>query len=182
MTMALGVYLYFIPDGNFAPFAKPFLDVFASHEQGPEAQRLLNIIFPLLPGIFTVSWMIMLLLNTAIAQGLLVHIKANLRPTPSLMVVRLPQSFLIVLGLSLLLSFIGVGTLELLGKNAALTLSFPFFLAGLGIVHALIHRTSFAKWGLIAFYVLLLVFFWTAGLVIFLGAIRPWIEKEASAN
>lgn len=183
LTLALGVYLYFIPDGNFAPFAKPFLDVLASHDGSPEVERYLNAIFPLLPGIFVLSWMIMLLLNTAIAQGLLVRTKANLRPTPSFMVVRLPQSFLIVLGLSLLLSFIGVGTVELLGKNAALTLTFPFFFAGLGVVHALFHKTSFAKWGLIAFYALLAAFFlWTAGLVIVLGVIRPWIEKESYEN
>jgi uncharacterized protein YybS (DUF2232 family) len=182
MIVALGIYIYFIPDGNFHLLVKPFLEIFASHGQPHEIERLLNIIFPLLPGIFTVSWMIMMLLNMAIAQSILIHMKANLRPTPSLKTVRVPQSFLIVFALSMILSFIGVGSLELLGKNAALTLSFPFFIAGLGVVHALLGKTSFAKLSLIIFYAVLLTLFWPALIVLLLGVLRPWIEKEADKN
>jgi hypothetical protein len=126
--------------------------------------------------------MLMMLFNAAIAQGVLTRIKANLRPTPSFKTLQIPTSFLIVLGLALLLSCIGVGTLELLGKNAALTLTFPFFLSGIGIVHHLCHKTAFATVSLVIFYCALLLLLWPALFVILLGILRPWIEKFRETN
>lgn len=182
MVFALGVYLYLIQSGNIHILTKSVINTFDPQGHIKNGETLLLKIFPFLPGLFTFSWMLMMLFNAAIAQGFLTRIKANLRPTPSFKALQIPKSFLIVLGLSLLLSVIGVGTLELLGKNAALTLSFPFFLGGLGIVHYLFQKTSFAKVGLIIFYCVLLLFLWPAILVIFLGMLRPWIEKPTTAN
>ena len=182
MVFALGVYLYLMQGQHIPTITEGILRPFSGQEHIKDAEAFLIKIFPFLPGFFTFSWMLMMLLNAAIAQGFLTYIKANLRPTPSCRSLQVPTSFLIVLGFSLFLSFVGVGTLELLGKNAALILAFPFFLAGLGIVHHLMHQTSFAKVGLTIFYGLLLLFLWPALFVIFLGMLRPWIEKPVALN
>jgi hypothetical protein len=182
MIFALGAYLYLTQGANLQILVKNIVKLLdpQGHMQGGEA--FLIKIFPFLPGFFTFSWMLMMLLNASIAQVFLTRIKANLRPTPSFKIIQIPKSFLIILGLSLLLSVIGVGTLELLGKNAALILAFPFFLSGLGIVHFLLHKTAFAKTGLTVFYCILLLFLWPALLVIFLGILRPWIQKSTITN
>lgn len=182
MVLALGIYLYLIQNQNIYDLAKNILILFDPQNHIKNGESLLIKIFPFLPGFFTFSWMLMMLFNATIAQGFLSRIRANLRPTPEFKAIQIPKSFIIVFSLSLLLSFIGVGTLGLLGKNAALTLSFPFFLGGLGMVHFLFHKTSFAKIGLIVFYCALLLFLWPAFFVIFLGILRPWIEKPTVQN
>lgn len=182
MVLALGAYLYLTQDKNLYTVTKNIINFLDPQGHIKGAEDLLIKLFPFLPGFFTFSWMLMMLFNASIAQGFLTRIKANLRPSPSLEGVQIPKSFLIVFGISLLLSVIGVGTLELLGKNAALTLSFPFFLSGLGIVHFFLHKTAFAKAGLIVFYCTLILFLWPAGLVILLGMLRPWVEKPRIAN
>lgn len=182
MIFSLGGYLYLLQGQNIHKIIQIILTNFDPHGNIKDGETLLMTLFPFLPGFFTFSWMLMMLLNASIAQGFLGRIKANLRPTPSFKEIQLPSSFLIALGLSLLLSVIGVGTLELLGKNAAFTLTFPFFLTGLGIVHYLFHRTSFARVGLTLFYCFLLLFLWPAFLVVFLGMLRPWIEKVKPTN
>lgn len=182
MIVALGVYLYWAKDGNLYALSKNFLSAFDPQGQVKNGEALLMKLLPFLPGLFAFSWMVMMLLNAAIAQGILVRIKANLRPTPSFRALQIPKSFLIAMGLSLVLSVVGVGTLELLGKNGALLLAFPFFLSGLGIIHFLLQKTSFAKIGLTIFYCVLIFFLWPALLVVLLGMLKPWIEKSPSTN
>jgi uncharacterized protein YybS (DUF2232 family) len=181
MIVALGVYLSFFQENNVQPFIRAFLQ-HVDPQALKDVEPLLATLFSFLPGFFTFSWMLLMVLNASVAQGILVRFNANLRPTPSFKAIQLPKNFLIAVGLSLALAFIGVGTLELLGKNAALVLSFPFFLTGLGIVHYLFHKTSFAKVGLTLFYCALLLFLWPALFVIFLGLVRPWIEKPHLAK
>lgn len=182
MIIFIGVYLFFLEGRDIHTIVKIILDNFDPHGNVANGKALLTQLFPFLPSFFTFSWMLMMLVNGAIAQGFLGRIKANLRPTPSLYAIQLPYSFLVTLALSLILAIIGVGTLELLGKNAALTLTFPFFLTGLGVIHSLLHKTSFAKVGLTFFYCLLLLFLWPALLVVLLGMVKPWIEKLSPTN
>lgn len=182
MILALGAYLYFTQQQNMYTLAKNVLSLFDPQGHIKDGERLLVKLFPFLPGFFTFSWMFMILLNAAIAQGFLAYRKANLRPTPAFQGVQVPKSFIVAFALSLVLSFVGVGTLELLGKNAAITLSFPFFLSGLGIVHSLLHKTSFARLGLVIFYCALLLLLWPAFFVILLGMTRPWIENPMGTN
>ncbi|MBA3814133.1 MAG: DUF2232 domain-containing protein [Alphaproteobacteria bacterium] len=189
MTLSLGAYIYLTQGENLSTFSTSIVSLLDPQGHIPGAETLLMQIFPFLPGIFTFSWILVMLFNASIAQVFLTLIKANLRPTPSFEAVEMPKSFLITLALSLLLSIVGVGTLELLGKNAALILTLPFFLSGLGIVHFLLHKTAFAKTRLVFFYCSLLLFYcslllflWPALLVIFLGMLRPWIQKLTIAN
>lgn len=181
-VFALGFYLYLTQGESVNTLTRVLLNTIDPQGHIKNAEDLFTKIFPFLPGLFTFSWMLMMLFNLIIAQEFLSRIKANLRPTPSFKVIQIPQSFLIVLGISLLLSFIGVGTLELVGKNATLILAFPFFLCGLGIVHFLFQKTPFAKAGLIVFYSVTLLFIWPAVLVVCLGMLRPWIEKPVTTN
>lgn len=182
MLMALAVYLYLTQGGDPHLILKPLLNTFDPQGHLKEAESLILKILPFLPGVFAFSWSVMMLLNAVLAQGLLIRFNRNLRPAPSSSNLNVPNGFSIVFGLSLLLSYIGVGSLEILAKNAAFVLVFPFFLVGLSLVHIWIHRTAYPTAGLVIFYSLLLLLFWPFLIVILLGILKPWIEKSISPN
>jgi hypothetical protein len=182
MLLALGAYLYITQTQDVHLLAKNLLKSLDPHQQMTDMAPLLLKILPTVPGIIALSWGMMMMLNGALAQTLLVQTKRNLRSTPRLKDLEAPQSFLILLGLSLLLSVIGVGSLEILGKNAAIVLIFPFFLIGLGLIHKWLQQTPYTIIWLTIFYVLLLVFIWLALIVIVFGIIKPWIKKSAPSN
>ncbi|MBI2707377.1 MAG: hypothetical protein HYX35_03575 [Proteobacteria bacterium] len=179
MLLALGGYFYLTEGGDPQTLIKTLLNTLDPEGHMRDAQPILVKIFPVLPGFFAFSWGIMMLVNGVLAQGLLVRFNRNLRPSPSLENLSVPKSFLIAFALFFLLSFVGVGHLEILGKNGAFVLAFPFFLVGLGLVHRWLHKTSYALVGLTLFYFLLGLFLWPIVFVILLGILKPWIEKSA---
>ncbi len=182
MLLALAAYIYVIKGWDVTIVVKNFLKAIDPEGQLKDMEPLITQIIPFLPGLFAFWWGLMMLINGALAQGLLVRFKRNLRPSPSFQDLEAPRVFLILLGISFILSLIGVGYLGLLGKNSVLIFAFPFFLIGLSLVHRWFHKTSFATLGLTVFYFVLLVFFWPVVFVILLGILKPWIEKSISSN
>lgn len=182
MLLGLGVYLYFTHGGDTQIFVKMLLKNLDPHNQIREAEPLLRTILPLLPGFFALSWAVMMLINGSLAQGVLVRFQRNLRPSPSLKTLEPPKMFLILFGLALLLSLIGVAPLELLGKNTAFVLAFPFFLIGLGFVHGWFQKTPYATISLTFFYFFLLLLIWPALFVVLLGILKPWIAKSPHSS
>ena len=153
------------------------LETFDPQKQMEPFKSVLIDILPMLPGLYVFSWTLMMLVNGSLAQGILVKYGKNLRPSPSLIDLDASNNFVLLLGLSLVLSFVGVGSLEVLGKNAAFILVFPFFLIGLGMVHHWFQKTSYPTTGLTVFYFMLFLFLWPAFFLIVLGIMKPWIEK-----
>ena len=182
MLLALGGYIYLTHGIEPHSLVKTVLKTVDPQGQMRDAEAIFVKLFPFLPGIFAFSWMLIVLFNAALAQGLLIRFNRNLRPSPSLEGLTAPKSFIIVLGLSLILSMVGVGYLELLGKNTIFVLIFPFFLIGLGLIHQWLNKTSFATAGLIIFYLVLILFIWLAFFVILLGILKPWIERLSPPN
>lgn len=177
MLLALGAYIYLMQGSNVADLVKTLFKTIDPQNHMREIEPIFVKIFPLLPGFFAFSWTIMMLINASFAQGLLIRFKRNLRPSPSFEDLEAPKSFLILLGLSLLLSVVGVGYVELLGKNVAFVFIFPFFLIGLGFIHQWLHKSKFSMAWLTLFYFFLFVFLWPAIFVILLGILKPWLEK-----
>jgi hypothetical protein len=177
-VIALGTYLYFTHGEDGQTFVNSFLKVFDSEGQLKDAKPLLQMLFPFFPGFFALSWSVMMIVNGTLAQSLLVRFHHNLRASPTLSNLRAPDKLTLILGLSLLLSLFGVGTLGLIGKNFTIIFLFPFFLIGLGMIHSWLHKTSFATLGLTIFYFCLLVLFWPIFIVILIGVLKPWIEKN----
>lgn len=182
MLLALAAYIYLMQGNNVTDLVRTLFEALDPQNHMREMEPVFVKIFPLLPGFFAFSWTIMMLINASFAQGLLIRFKRNLRPSPSFEDLDAPKSFLILLGLSLLLSLVGVGYVELLGKNASFVLIFPFFLIGLGLIHQWFHKSKFSTAGLTIFYFLLFVFLWPAIFVILLGILKPWLEKLTLAK
>lgn len=176
MLIAFGVYLSTTQGEDPHFYAHKLREIFDPQGQIQEAESFFSKILPIIPGLFALSWGMTIFSNGIIAQGILVRLKKNLRPTPSLKTLHLSQIFSIAFVLFLFLSFVGVGYIEVLGGNAVCVLALPLFLTGFSLVHHWIHKTSHTTIALTLFY-LLLIFVWPTLIVVALGILKPWIEK-----
>ncbi|MBT5265903.1 MAG: DUF2232 domain-containing protein [Rhodospirillaceae bacterium] len=133
----------------------PAVDV-DSVERGAEALETWKAVFlESLPGWAAVVWASLMILNGLTAQWIVARSGRNIRPTPSMASIKLPQWLMGALAALLLLSFVTDGTPGYLVDNLIPIVSLPFFLAGLGLAHALAgHRRGL----LVGAYLIALIF------------------------
>lgn len=182
MLLCFGSYWYLTQGEDLQGMIKNLLTSINPQVYPPDLEAILGIAISFLPGFMALSWTFIMFLNGILAQNLLVKAKRNLRPSPAFQDIEISKSFLISLGVSILLAMVGVGYVQLLGKNSALILAFPFFVSGLEIIHKWLHKTSYPVVAFVAFYGILLFFSWVAFLIMLLGILKPWIEKSTQSN
>ena len=154
--------------------------------QPPDMQeKIIDNVVLVLPGTVALSWLVMLVINGALGQGLVLRFKRNMRPNPDFAMLELPN-WLSVLGAALLIgSIILPGSFGYFAKNAAFIMALPFFLVGLSVIHVAARRISAGMLLLILFYLLMLLFGWPAIFVAFFGLIEQragFRQKWASAS
>ncbi|MGB8274386.1 MAG: DUF2232 domain-containing protein [Alphaproteobacteria bacterium] len=149
----------------------------ATPEQG-RIEAFARGIAPILLGLGTAMWMMVIAIDGILAQGLLARFKRSLRPSPAVEDVDLPHWLVVALAAAVALTFIG-GPAKFLGQNAIAVLGVPFFFAGLAVVHALVRRLSGGPLALFAFYVIMAIFGWPVLLVAGLGLIDQWVAFRA---
>ena len=137
-------------------------------------EATVGIMAPLFPGAAGVAWLLMIIVNVSLAQGLLVKLGHNLRPTPSYRDLQLPQWISWPLVGSAVLALLGTGEMEYTGRNLAMILAVPYFFLGLTIFHAWAHRVSFTGTLLVFFYLMLVLWGWSALMVAGLGVVDQW--------
>ncbi|MBT3333940.1 MAG: DUF2232 domain-containing protein, partial [Rhodospirillaceae bacterium] len=127
----------------------------------PEQQEMLMGMVEYVPGVFAISWTLGLIFNGILAQGLLVRFGYNVAPSPNLADIRLPAVWIGVLLGALFLSS-AAGLIGVLGKTLAAIAIVPYFLLGLGVVHAYFRawKARSAALILLIFFYLLMPFFW----------------------
>ncbi|MFI4948727.1 MAG: DUF2232 domain-containing protein [Alphaproteobacteria bacterium] len=146
------------------------LDRLARHPL-PDRDLAAGLIVMVLPGVLVASWMIMLIANAVLAQGLLARFGANWRPSPDLAGLGLPLWVPMALGVAALAVVVG-GSLRFVGLNMLIALSVPFCLAGLAVLHAAARRMSHPQATLIGFYMLAAFFGWPFLAVAILGLLE----------
>jgi hypothetical protein len=137
----------------------------------PDRDRAAELIAMVLPGVVVASWMIMLIANAMLAQGVLARFGANWRPSPDLAGLGLPLWVPVALGLAAAAIVFG-GSLRFVGINMLIALSVPFCLAGLAVLHAAARRTTHPQAALIGFYMLAAFFGWPFLAVAILGLLE----------
>lgn len=130
---------------------------------------------PALPGVVVVSWLIMTIVNGALAQGLLMRFGRNRRPPMRLAEMELPGWVVLAFAGAVAAAAMLPDGMDFLALNVALVLSLPFGLAGLSVVHAFANRQSAKVALLVGFYLFLFLFGWPILLLIGLGVIEQWI-------
>jgi len=131
-----------------------------------------------LPALLFTTWLVMVLVNAAGAQALLVRLGRNRRPSPAYRQLQLPDWLAAVLVFSALASRLSDGDVGYVGASAALVTLIPFMLLGLAGIHHWVAGKPQARVILAATYGLLaLVFVWAALALAILGMVRFWTMR-----
>jgi hypothetical protein len=133
-----------------------------------ERDALTEAFAAVVPGILAASWMMLVITNAVLAQGVLARFGANWRPSPRLAALVLPIWITALLGAAAGAALFD-GPARFLGINAMIVLFVPFCLAGLAVMHAVINRLARPAIPLVLFYLLAGLFGWPLVLVAFLG-------------
>lgn len=150
-------------------------------EQLAAARELTIAVFP---GVAGLQWAAMILVNGLLAQGVLARFSANLRPSPDMRDIRLPNWAPFPLAVAALLAAVTDGTLGYLGWNAVPILCLPFFLSGLGLIHALASALNGKRWLLHVTYTLMILSFLLPALqfvwllLVFAGLVDHWADLK----
>lgn len=150
-------------------------------EQLAAARELTIAVFP---GVAGLQWAAMILVNGLLAQGVLARFSANLRPSPDMRDIRLPNWAPFPLAVAALLAAVTDGTLGYLGWNAVPILCLPFFLSGLGLIHALASALNGKRWLLHVTYTLMILSFLLPALqfvwllLVFAGLVDHWVDLK----
>jgi len=128
-----------------------------------------------MPGVIAASWMAMVVINGVLAQGLLARLHRNLRPSPRMAEIDLPQWLIGAVAIALIGAFMP-GNPRFVGANLFLILMPAYVMAGLGVVHALTARMASRGLLLTATYTLVLLFGWPLIIAALLGLAEPWLN------
>jgi hypothetical protein len=130
---------------------------------------------PLFIGVSGVTWMLMLVVNAVLAQGVLARRGWNLRPTPNWSALTLPEWMAWPLVGTAVVALASSGDMGYMAHNLVLIFAAPYFFLGLAVVHSLARLAPWKGFVLAAFYVTLGLFLAFAGpAVVGLGVIEQW--------
>lgn len=150
------------------------LAAMAPHLGDGQRTRAVGAMAPLFPGAVGASWLLMSVVNAALAQTILVRMQRNLRPSPAYAETTLPQWMSWPLVAAAAMSLVGSGDFQYLGRNLAMVLAVPFFFVGLGVIHTLARRLAYKGLILISLYLVLVLSGWAMVAVAALGVVEQW--------
>lgn len=148
----------------------------AAREANPA--ELAATMAPLLPSAIAFGWLLVMVINGALAQGLAVLLKQNRRPSPQYRAVVMPRMLAGLLAVAVVAAFVLPHGSAYIGITMATVLAVPFLLQGLAVMHGLAARTAMPGFLLAAFYAVLVVGS-LGGFLIVLVAILGLIEQWA---
>ena len=140
----------------------------------PQRGQVAATLATIIPGVIAASWMVMAVVNAALAQGVLARFNANWRPSPDIAGLGLPRWVPLALAAAVAGVAIG-GPARLIGLNAIIALSVAFCLAGLAVLHAAVRRLSHPAMLLVSFYTLAGLFGWPLVAIAVLGLFESWL-------
>lgn len=141
-----------------------------------DQQALTDRLTPFFLGFSAITWLLMMIVNSGMAQSLLASRRWNRRPMPRWSELRLPEWFDWVLISAAATALVATGDAGFVARNTVLILLTPYFLVGLAVAQVLARHTTMPRLMLAAFYIILTIFFLIgAGLVAVLGIVEQWI-------
>lgn len=122
-----------------------------------------------LPGALIASWLIMLAVNAALAQGALTRLGRNRRPSLDLGRIELPIGFAFALVASGALWYFADGGAAFVGQTLTIAIATPYLFIGLAVVHQVSRPWPGRRFALFLFYLLMLLLLGVPGLVFVAG-------------
>ena len=178
VTAAAAVVHIDVPGGFQAAVAGYVDRILSAHFALPPADRQVVAarLVPVLPGATVMSWIVMITINAALAQALVVRTGKNRRPTPAYGSLDLPEWISWVLVAAAAVTLFAGGTLEYVGRNLTMILAMPFFLSGLGFIHVLARQLAAPGLALTIVYTIVVFSGWAVLAVAGLGMIERWAD------
>ena len=153
----------------------------ASYDESLQ-QAAIDTVAPFFPSALFVFWLVMMVVNAALAQGMLVRWNRNLRPTPDITQLKLPNILPMAIAAAGVIALLAEGTFTYAARNLVVILSVPYFFSGLGVIHALMRRVADSILPLVLFYVFLLFLGWPIFMITGLGLIDHWMGLRETLN
>ena len=146
---------------------------------GEQVEVLLQAAVRWMPGLGAAAWIGLIATNGVLAQGALAGFGWARRPAPTLAGIMVPWWALVLLALALAAAVLGRdllgGEIAFAGSNLTVILAIPFLFQGLGVIHALVSRSTKRTWLLVGVYSAVLIFGWPIPLIVALGVIEQWV-------
>lgn len=139
-----------------------------------ERMNMVDLIAPIFFGAMGGSWVLMTALNAVIAQGILVKMGKNIRPTPKFSMMTLPNWLSLPLIGVAILSLITQGDVRYIAQSIIIVLATPYFLLGLSVAHWAVRRISFGGAVLAGFYLMMVLSGWAMIVIAGVGMIEQW--------
>ena len=161
--------------GAVVEYISRLFEIIATDQDANVRLAATDMLADFFPGMLGAFWVLMLGVNTIFAQGLLAKGKFNLRPSPRIKELTLPDwpSWALV-GIAVLALF-GPGEVGYLGRNMFVVLATPYFFLGLAVVHVLASGLRFPGFLLGAIYAMTLATGWFALVVGGIGILEQWV-------
>jgi len=129
----------------------------------------------ILPGAAAAVWMLVMIGNGTLAQGLALKFGKAIRPVAALTTMQLPLWLLVALPATLVLSFVS-GPLGALGASLVPVAMVPVLFQGCAVIHVLARRTPMPGLVIGSFYALMLLVGALVLVVILLGLAEHWLK------
>ncbi|MCH2393715.1 DUF2232 domain-containing protein [Oceanibaculum sp.] len=143
----------------------------AGGAEAGEITPAIALMAALFPGIAAASWVVMIAVNGALAQGLASRFGRNLRPSPDMATLELPRALLVALVVAAVVGLVAPGGLGYIGRNLLVVLGMAYLFAGLAVVHGFILKLAARQVLLVVVYVTMVLFGWPVLLVMLLGIV-----------
>lgn len=161
--------------GAVVRYISGLFEIIATNQDVDVRLAATSMLADFFPGMVGAFWVLMLGVNTVFAQGLLAKGKINLRPSPRIKELVLPDwSSWALVGIAVLALF-GPGEVGYLGRNLFVVLVIPYFFLGLAVVHVLAASLRFPGFLLGAIYAITLATGWFALVVGGIGILEQWV-------
>lgn len=129
----------------------------------------------IVPGVVAVSWVLMTVINAAIAQLLALKGGQAKRPDFALAKLWLPGWCGPVLAAATLGALMLSGDLAFFAQGLAVLFAVPYLMQGLAVVHSAVERLPAKRLALTGFYLVLVLFSWPLVVgVVLLGLLEDW--------
>ena len=136
-----------------------------------DRNRLAVNVSAILPGIMTLSWLVMTVVNACLAQAIAKKLGLNMRQNSDISTLQLPRWLLIALPVTAMLGLLG-SSLGYIAQNLLLVFLLPVFLVGLAVIHVFARQRQNLRPLILGIsYGLIVIIGWPAVLVTGIGLI-----------
>lgn len=179
--LLLGTIIFFDQPGDLAQDVEALLlkmiaNNHPSLNAGTNHRFLIERMVPLFPAIIFLSWLLMTIINTLVAQAILIKAGMNLKPAFQYSKINAPDWLYWAFVISGIFLLIGPSDFEYLSRNLTVIFLIPFLFIGLSVIHIIARTFPSPSIILIPLYFLIIISSWPTFVAIIIGFFEKWTK------